>query len=279
MKHWRIEDVAWDRFDPAQVDPGIVPLVKAAAMVERNGVDYAIYLGRVFVDDPDFRQASDNWAVEEVQHGDALGRWAMLADPGWDFEAAFQRYRDGYKLPLDADASIRGSRTGELIARCMVETGTSSYYTALAEATGEPVLQQVCKLIAADEYRHFKLFYDHMRRYLARERLGMLNRLRIAAGRITESEDDELAYAYHCGNEPVGMAYEHERCIAAYMGRAISFYRFRHIERAMGMILKSVGLPPRGRLSAAGARLTWTLLQRRRRKFEGVGAAAVQQAA
>jgi rubrerythrin len=271
MKHWRLEDVAWDRFDPAQVDPSMVPLVKAAAMVERNGVDYAVYLGRVFVDDPDFRRASDNWAVEEVQHGDALGRWAMLADPGWDFEAAFQRYRDGYKLPLDADASVRGSRTGELIARCMVETGTSSYYTALAEATGEPVLQQVCKLIAADEYRHFKLFYDHMRRYLAREQLGMLNRLRIAAGRITESEDDELAYAYHCGNEPAAMAYEHGRCISAYMGRAISFYRYRHIERAMGMVLKSVGLPPRGRLSAAGARLTWTLLQRRRRKFEGVG--------
>ena len=243
-------------------------------MVERNGVDYAVYLGRVFVDDPDFRRASDNWAVEEVQHGDALGRWAMLADPGWDFEAAFQRYRDGYKLPLDADASVRGSRTGELIARCMVETGTSSYYTALAEATGEPVLQQVCKLIAADEYRHFKLFYDHMRRYLARERLGMLNRLKIAAGRITESEDDELAFAYHCGNESEATAYEHKRCIAAYMGRAISFYRFRHIERAMGMILKSVGLPPRGRLSAAGARLTWTLLQRRRRKFEGVGVAS-----
>ncbi len=270
MKHWRLEDVAWDRFDPAQVDPSIVPLVKAAAMVERNGVDYAVYLGRVFVDDPDFRRASDNWAIEEVQHGDALGRWAMLADPGWNFEAAFQRYRDGYKLPLDADASVRGSRTGELIARCMVETGTSSYYTALAEATEEPVLQQVCKLIAADEYRHFKLFYDHMRRYLARERLGMLNRLKIAAGRITESEDDELAFAYHCGNEPEATAYQHERCIAAYMGRAISFYRFRHIERAMGMILKSVGLPPRGRLSAAGARLTWTLLQRRRRKFEGM---------
>ncbi len=270
MKHWRLEDVAWDRFDPAQVDPSIVPLVKSAAMVERNGVDYAVYLGRVFVDDPDFRRASDNWAVEEVQHGDALGRWAMLADPGWNFEASFQRYRDGYKLPLDADASVRGSRTGELIARCMVETGTSSYYTALAEATGEPVLQQVCKLIAADEYRHFKLFYDHMRRYLAREQLGILNRLRIAAGRITETEDDELAFAYHCGNEPAGLAYEHERCIAAYMGRAISFYRFHHIERAMGMILKSVGLPPRGRLSAAGARLTWTLMQRRRRKFEGV---------
>ena len=109
-----------------------------------------------------------------------------------------------------------------------------------------------------------------MRRYLAAREAGHADRLRIAAGRITESEDDELAYAYHCGNEPAETAYEHGRCIAAYMGRAMSFYRFRHIERAMGMILKSVGLPPRGRLSSAGARLTWTLLQRRRRKFEGV---------
>ncbi len=274
MKHWSLDDVTWSDFQPGQVDPEIVSLVKAAAMVERNGVDYAVYLGRVFLDDPDFRVAADNWAVEEVQHGDALGRWAMLADPTWDFEHAFARYRAGYKLPLDADASIRGSRTGELIARCMVETGTSSYYTALAEATGEPVLQQVCRLIAADEYRHFKLFYDHMKRYLAREKLGILSRLRIAAGRITESEDDELAYAYHCGNEPEDMVYRHERCIAAYMARAIGFYRPRHIERAVGMILKSVGLPPRGRLSDAAAKLFWRALQRRRRKFGAELAAA-----
>jgi hypothetical protein len=267
MKHWRLEDVAWDRFDPAAVDPDIVRLVKSAAMVERNGTDYAVYLNRVFREDPAFCQASDNWAVEEVQHGDALGKWAELADPGWNFAEAFKRYRDGYKLPLDAEASIRGSKTGELIARCMVETGTSSYYTALADATGEPVLEQVCRLIAADEYRHFKLFYDHMRRYLAREKISVLRRLRIAAGRITESEDDELAFAYHCGNEPEGQAYVHERCIAGYMGRAMGFYRFNHIERSMGMIMKSVGLPPRGRLSTVASHLFWRVLVRRQRRY------------
>ena len=279
MKHWRLTDVAWQDFDPARVDPGIVPLVKAASMVEKNGTDYAVYLNRVFHDDPDFKEAADNWAIEEVQHGDALGRWSELADPTWSFDAAFARYRAGYKLPLDAEASVRGSRTGELIARCMVETGTSSYYTALAEATEEPVLKQVCKLIAADEYRHFKLFYDHMKRYLGRERIGLVQRLRIAAGRITESEDDELAYAYHCGNEPESLAYQHERCIAGYMGQAMGYYRFRHIERGMGMILKSVGLPPRGRLSGAGARLAWKLMQRRRRKFAQVLQAPAELAA
>ncbi|MCC7427416.1 MAG: ferritin-like domain-containing protein [Alphaproteobacteria bacterium] len=268
MKHWRIEQVAWDRFDPAAVDPAVVPLVKAAAMVERNGDDYAIYLTNVFGDDPDFQNAARNWAVEEVQHGEALGRWAAMADRGWDFEAAFERYRAGYRLPLEADASVRGSRTGELIARCMVETGTSSYYTALGESTREPVLKEVCRLIAADEYRHFKLFYDHMKRYLAREQIGFWRRLRVAAGRITESEDDELAFAYHCANDAPGTPYHHRRCIAAYFATATGFTRFRHVERGMGMIFKSVGLEPRGRLSDLAAKGAFRFLQVRRRRFE-----------
>ncbi len=202
----------------------------------------------------------------------------MLADPSWDYEAAFARYKAGYRIPLEAASSVRGSRTGELIARCMVETGTSSYYTALSEATEEPVLQLVCKLIAADEYRHFKLFYDHMRRYLARERIGLLRRLRIAFGRIGESEDDELAYAYHCGNEPAGLDYRHERCIAAYMAKAISMYRLRHVQRGMGMVFKAVGLPPRGRLSGAGARLAWRLMRNRQRRFAARLAAEPERA-
>ena len=267
MKHWRIEQVAWDRFDPSRLDPEVVPLVKAAAMVERNGDDYALYLKSVFRDDPDFQQAAENWAVEEIQHGDALGKWAMLADPTWDFHAAFARYRESFKIDTKADASIRGSRTGELIARCMVETGTSSYYTALGEATKEPVLKEICRQIAADEYRHFKLFYDHMKRYLAREKLTFLQRLKVAAGRIGESEDDELAYAYHCGNEPIGTPYDHDRCIAAYMGKAMNHYRFRHVERGMGMIFKSIGLEPRGRLSDLAAKGAWRLLQWRRDRY------------
>jgi hypothetical protein len=267
MKHWTLDQIAWDTFDPSKVDPGIVPLVKAAALVEKNGVDYAIYLNNVFTGDPDFSRAADNWAVEEVQHGDALGRWGQIADPGWSFDAAFDRYRAGYKIDVKADASIRGSRTGELIARCMVETGTSSYYTALGEATEEPVLRQVCRLIAADEYRHFKLFYDHMKRYLAREKLSFPKRLRVAAGRIGESEDDELAYAYHCGNETPDTPYSHERCITGYMGRAMDYYRFRHIERGMGMVFKSIGLEPRGRMSDLAAKGAWKLLQWRRERY------------
>jgi hypothetical protein len=271
MKHWRIEEVPWDQFDRTKLNPEILALVKAAALVERNGVDYGTYLNRVFVDDPDFCAAADRWSVEEVQHGDTLGRWAMLADPGWDFEQAFERYKTGYHLPLlDADFSVRGSRTGELIARCMVESGTSSYYSALGDAAEEPVLKDICRLIAADEFRHFKLFYDHMKRYLARERVGLLRRMRIALGRIGESEDDELAYAFYCGNAAPDAAYQHGQAIAGYMSRAMTMYRYRHLERAIGMILKAIGLKPRGRIAGLAARGAWWFMCSRRDRFRRI---------
>ena len=72
MKHWTLEQIPWSRFDPGRVDPEIVKLVKAAAMVEFNGGDYATYLKRVFADDPEFQVVATAWAQEEVQHGRAL---------------------------------------------------------------------------------------------------------------------------------------------------------------------------------------------------------------
>ena len=267
MQHWRMEDMGWDRFDSSLVAPEIVPLIKAAALVERNGWNYAAYLGRVFTGDPAFGAAIQRWAEEEVRHGDALGHWASLADPTWDFPAARDRFNAGYQPPLQADHSIRGSRTGELIARCVVETGTSSYYTALADACREPVLKQLCRHIAADEFRHYKLFYDQMREYQARERIGRVRRLLIAAGRARESEDDELAYAYHCANEAPDSRYDRRRCSAAYLDGAMRFYRFGHIQRGMGMTLKAIGLPTQGRFPAFAVRVAWWWLGRRRARL------------
>src|SRR5215472_4369166 len=158
MKHWTLDDIAWDRFDASKVDADLLRIVKAASLVEHNGGDYAVYLENVFAGDDEFRTAARAWAKEEVQHGCALQHWAELADLAWNFAAAFRRFNDGFKLPLSATKSVRGTRTGELIARCIVETGTSSYYAALSEAAAEPVLKQICTRISADELRHYKLF-------------------------------------------------------------------------------------------------------------------------
>jgi rubrerythrin len=252
-KHWTLDDIQWDAFDASKADPDIVRIVKAASLVEQNGRDYATYLGNVFHDDPEFKAAAAAWAEEEVQHGQALKRWAQLADPTWDFDAAFKLFTTEFKLPLQATASVRGTRTGELISRCIVETGTSSYYTALAEATTEPVLTQLCRKIAADELRHYKLFYTHMQRYLAAEKLGFFGRLRAGLGRLIESQDDELASAYHAANEPT-KPYNRRTYARAYSRRAYSIYRDRHVDRGISMVFKAMGLNPQGRLQRIAAR-------------------------
>ena len=271
MKHWTSADIPWDRFDPARVDPDILCVIKAAAMVEKNSADYASYLRNVFPGDDAFAAAADEWAEEEVQHGDVLGRWAELADRNFDFAERFTIFKDGYRIPLDATASVRGSRSGELVARCVVEVGTSSYYTSLAYVTEEPVLKAICLKIAGDEFRHYKLFYTHLKRYVAAEKPGTLARLRVAVGRMLESDDDELAYAYYAGNSH-GEPYERRRNADAYAARAYRYYRPVIIERGIAMTFKATGLDPQGWFARVAARAAWRFMDWRQKRLARLAA-------
>jgi len=248
MGHWTLDSIPWDRFDPKAVNPDVLCAIKASAMVEANGGDYGQYLCQVFHDDPEFQSVAREWAQEEIQHGQALGRWAQIADPAFDYEESLRRFTAGYKVPLDVEKSVRGSRSGELIARCIVETGTSTYYTALADATDEPVLKAICRQIAADEFRHYKLFYSHLKRYQDREGLGLWGRLKVVFGRIFESHDDELAYAFYAANR-YGETYQRRRFSKEYARCAYPLYRRDHVERGIAMALKACGLNPTGKLS------------------------------
>ncbi len=271
MPRWTLDDVPWDEFDRSRVDPDILKVVKAACIVEGNAGEYAAYLCNVFDDDPEFQEAAKAWAEEEVQHGRALSRWARMADPGFDFEASFERFTRGYSLPLEAAESVRGSRTGEFISRCVVEAATSSYYTALRDAVDEPVLKEICRRIAADEVRHYKLFYTHMRRYLANEQLGLWRRIWVAAARLYESDDDELAYAYYAVNGG-GEAYDRRRFNHAHVRRSYAHYRFLHVERGLAMVFKAVGLRPHSRLNLGVAWLAYWFMRNRAQRLARAGA-------
>ena len=270
-RHWTLEDVPWHRFDASKVEPAELEAVKAASVVEHDAEDYVAYLASVFRDDPEFIAAARAWGEEELQHGRALGRWAELADPSFDFAASFARYTEKHRLPLTATESVRGSRSGELIARCMVEVGTSSFYSALRDATDEPALKAICRHIARDEIRHYKLFYTHLQRYLARERPVLLTRLRASLVRFIESNDDELAYAYYCGLGE-SAPYDRRRFNRAYVRRTYPLYRYDHVVRGIAMILKAVGLNPHGTLAAMAARAVWWLMRVRVRHLDRLAA-------
>ena len=246
-QHWKIDDLPWDQFDPALVDPNLIPIVKAAALVEYNASDYATYLCNVFADDPVFCQAAQEWAIEETQHGEALGLWAEKADPSFDFKTAFARYTTGYRINVEASASIRGSKSGELVARCVVETGTSSYYAALGNAVREPVLKKICRHIAADEVHHYKMFYAFLEPQLKREKLSRVQRLKIALGRVAESEDDELSFAYFAANAPADAVYDRSTYTKAYQSRAYALYQTDHAEHIVTLVSRACGFKLSGK--------------------------------
>ncbi|WP_293549178.1 ferritin-like domain-containing protein [Parvibaculum sp.] len=259
-----MDDIRWSDFDPSKVDADILCAVKAAAMVEFNAPDYVTYLSNVFSDRPDVKALLRRWGAEEIQHGQALARWAELADPSFNFEAAFKRFQAGYSIPVEAVQSVRGSRAGELVARCVVESGTSSYYTAIKDATDEPVLRQIAANIAADEFRHYKLFYEQFKE-LNEELPSRFERARIAIGRVSEADDDELSYAYYAANTAAegDVAYERRLFAKAYEKRALGLYRRQHTDRLVAMVGKAIGLAPHGLLMRAVASGVWAFWRMR----------------
>jgi rubrerythrin len=262
---WTLDDIDWAAFRGDLVDPSLLEVAKAAALVEVNSRDYVTYLNNVFRDDPALQEEIARWGEEEEQHGKALGRWAEMADPSFSLDRARERFRATYRLPLDLDHSVRGSQAGELLARCVVESGTASFYSAIRDQAREPVLSQIAGRIAADEFRHYKLFYDRLGLYQGQENLSLFKRLKVAVGRVQESGDDELAAAYFAANVPDHMPFDSNRYARAYERVTLTVYRRRHIERGFSMIGKALGIAPHGwpvRLSAA---LFWLIVGLRSR--------------
>lgn len=263
---WSLDDVAWSSFDAAKVDPSLLAAVKGASLIEYNAPDYVAYLKRVYNDAfPETLAIIDQWGAEETQHGMALGRWAEKADASFNFDDAFSRFREGYRPAhfLSGEGSVRGSRRAEMITRCVVESGTSSFYSALRDATEEPVLKEIAGRIAADEFRHYKLFYELL---LADKEadLPWWRKIWVALTRVNEADDDELSYAYYCANIPreavATTPYDCARYSRAYHAKAMTLYRRHHIDKMVKMAAKPAGLNPSGRLSKLASAAMWRLL-------------------
>jgi len=272
---WSLDDVQWSKFDATKVNPSLLAAVKGAALVEYNAPDYVTYLKRVFKDSGAETLADlERWGEEEVQHGRALGRWAELADPAFDFQDAVARFRAGYKPPHFDSAetvSVRGSRRGEMIARCVVESGTSSYYSAIRDSTLEPVLKEIAARIAADEFRHYRLFFETLHRQDEPD-LPFWKKLRVAVTRVSESDDDELSYAYYCGNvsraDEAKIPYRRAECARAYNRAITTLYRRHHINKLVQMVAKACGARPQSAMTGFASALLWQALRLRAGRSE-----------
>jgi len=197
MPRWKIEDLDFSRIVPERIrsDETLFYLACSASFIESGSDVYTQTLIDFFDGDEEVTQwLRAHWEQEELQHGRALRAYVEHVWPDFDWEPAFRSYFDEYRNYCKVEHLAR-TRGLELSARCVIETGTATYYRALARSTTEPVFADLATRIAADEVHHYKHFYRYFRRYREQERLGRSRVLGTLVRRAWELKSEDAIFA------------------------------------------------------------------------------------
>jgi hypothetical protein len=89
---------------------------------------------------------------------------------------------------------LEDSRALEMVARCAVETGAATFYTALQACAPEPVLKVFAGFIRCDEVGHYNYFRSFYEAYQTEERVGRLSVLRALRRRFPEAEQERCVH-------------------------------------------------------------------------------------
>jgi fatty acid desaturase len=246
-QHWTLDDIPWQaiRRDAVAQHEGFFYLVAAASLMESATDLYTENLIDYFASDEEITSwLEKHWLPEELQHGQALRRYIEAAWPEFDWETVQRRFVEEFK-PF-CDTALEPSRTLEMASRCVVETGTASYYRTLSRASPDPVLALLTGHIAADEVRHYKHFFRYFRKYCDVERPGraailpaLWRRLRMTGG-----SDSFIVLKHVYGTRYPGRPFDAEVYRGLrHRGRELVRNHFPH-QMSVRMLLKPLGLAP-----------------------------------
>jgi rubrerythrin len=244
---WRLEDIdlAAIEHDKVRDDEMLFYLLVTSSFVEIASDLYTRNLSAYYTGDDDLlRWLGCHWEQEELQHGRALRAYVQAVWPEFDWDAANASFFRDYSARCTLDA-FEPSRGLELAARCMVETGTATFYRTIYAYTDEPVLKAIAGHIKSDEVRHYSHFWRFFNLYRAREPVSRWRVLYAVLKRVAEARNDDALVAFQ---HAFSVRHPHrpfERRIYDEFHR-----RFRQVMRAhfpfdmaVKMLLKPLGLP------------------------------------
>jgi rubrerythrin len=243
---WTVDDIPFDTIDRSLIydNSELFYLLACASFIEITSDLYTRNLIDYYHGNPEIEHWLENyWEREEVQHGAALKRYVETVWPDFDWDRAYEGFVEEYSTTCLME-NLAANRALEMVARCVVETGTASFYRTLSEASPEPVLKQITSNISSDEVRHYKHFYRYFLDYRDSDRPSRFAILRQLwqRGADVKSEDAYIAFKHvflerNKGETFTTEAYDRFRASFRRIGRTAFPY-----EMAVKMILKPLAL-------------------------------------
>ncbi len=243
---WTLDAVPYESINVAQArtSDDVFYLVAAASFIETAADLYTDNLIGYFSGEPEVAAWLDgHWKPEELRHGRVLRGYVEHVWPEFDWALAYRGFFEEYSRACTVD-EFEPTHSLEMVARCVVETGTATFYQALGELACEPVLRAMAARIRADEVGHYKYFYRFFQscdggRYPGRIRV--LNALR---RRMVEARGDDaecaLRHVYRVRHGVDDVAAR--SALSARLTASVK--RHYPVGLAARMLLKPLNLPP-----------------------------------
>jgi len=194
---WTLDNIPFDAIEREKVvaREDLFYLVTAASFIEIAADLYTDNLAEYFEDDFEILTwLRSQWSVEEVRHGFALRAYVRHVWPEFDWDAANSAFIADYSRRCNL-GQLEATRSLEMLARCVVETGTTTFYQALAMQTDEPVLAGIASRMRSDEVNHYKHFYRYFQKYDGIAPVGRLKVVGAFTRRLFEARNDDAECA------------------------------------------------------------------------------------
>ena len=190
---WHISEIDFSRIDIPRIrhKGDLFYLVTSASFIETGSDMYTRNLVRHYSAYPEVAEwLQQRWEPEELQHGLALRTYVETVWPEFDWQTAFDAFFTEYGA-LCTDEELEEDRTLELVARCVVETGTTTYYETLRNLATEPVLADLANRIRTDEVQHYKYFFQYFRELQASQKLSRARIASVLYKRLAEMRESD----------------------------------------------------------------------------------------
>lgn len=164
---WHMSDIPFDQIDKTKVDEEIIHDIKHVTLTELGALPATKMFIRDFGHDSDFQRFISVWSFEEGKHSLALQRW--LEKLGVEITAP-----EMDKINIDFETA---PWIETLTMHFLGEQRLGMWYAGFAgigagakdknDVMVEPVLREIFKLMAQDEWRHAGCYFAFLKKYVA----------------------------------------------------------------------------------------------------------------